>query len=182
MYEWKAFTEEELKIICSNPYVKSVTQKMIRFTKEFKEECWRRFNEEHQTVRKIMTDMGFDPEILGQKRMDGIIIHLREQSRSGEGFRDVRRSPESRVPSDRPLPPSRAILKMQHQLAYLAQEVEFIKKLGGQCCEAEKMIKSQPEVKFSIIREMTCRDSNLRRIKRMMHSCIQSSILICLKK
>jgi hypothetical protein len=44
------------------------------------------------------------------------------------------------------------------------------------------MIKSQPEVKFSIIREMTCRDSNLRRIKRMMHSCIQSSILICLKK
>lgn len=86
MYEWKAFTEEELKIISANPYVKSVTQKMIRFTKEFKEECWRRFSEEHQTVRKIMTEMGFDPEILGQKRMDGIIIHLREQSEMERDF------------------------------------------------------------------------------------------------
>ena len=128
MYEWKAFTEEELKIISANPYVKSVTQKMIRFTKEFKEECWRRFSEEHQTVRKIMTEMGFDPEILGQKRMDGIIIHLREQSRTGEGFRDVRKCPESRAPTDRPLPTSRAIQRMQHQLEYLEQEVEFIKK------------------------------------------------------
>jgi hypothetical protein len=76
-----------------------------------------------------MERLGFDPEVLGQKRIAGILIHLREQVSIGEDFRDVRKTPESQAAvGDQQLPPSKAILKMQHKVAYLEQELEFIKK------------------------------------------------------
>jgi len=129
MVNWKTFTEDELKVLRSNPYVKSATSKMIRFSVAFKEEFWRRYKEEGQTPRQIIESLGLDPEVLGQKRIDGILIHLREQKNGGEEFRDVRRLPERRIPGDdSQLPPSKAILKMQHKVAYMEQELEFIKK------------------------------------------------------
>lgn len=128
MTNWKTFTQEELKAICANPYVKSATAKMIRFTIAFKEEFWRRYNEECQSPCVIMKELGFDPEVIGDKRIAGILIHIRDQVNSGEEFRDVRKVPETQTKSDDPLPPSKSLLKMQHKLAYLEQEVEFIKK------------------------------------------------------
>ncbi len=128
MRNWKTFTPEELSIILSSPYVKSATAKMIRFTVAFKEEFWRQHTEEHKSPSQIMQDLGFDINMIGSKRADGILIHLREQVRSGEPFSDVRKTPENELPPGTQLPPSKAILKMQHELAYLRQEVEFIKK------------------------------------------------------
>lgn len=128
MRNWKTFTEEELKAIRANPYVKSATAKMIRFTVAFKEEFWRLYNEECQQPVRIMRELGFDPEVIGEKRIAGILIHIREQVNSGEEFRDVRKVPETQTKSDDRLTPSKSLLKMQHKLAYLEQEIEFIKK------------------------------------------------------
>ena len=128
MRNWKTFTEEELKAIRANPYVKSATAKMIRFTVAFKEEFWRLYNEECQQPVRIMRELGFDPEVIGEKRIAGILIHIREQVNSGEEFRDVRKVPETQTKSDDRLTPSKSLLKMQHKLAYLEQEMEFIKK------------------------------------------------------
>lgn len=126
--EWKTFNEEELKEIRSNPYVKSATAKMLRFTVAFKEEFWRRYNEECQQPVKIMLELGFDPEVIGEKRIAGILIHIREQVNSGGEFRDVRKVPESRIEEPEKLTQSKAIRHMQHKIAYLEQEMEFIKK------------------------------------------------------
>ena len=128
MRNWKTFTEEELKAIRANPYVKSATAKMIRFTVAFKEEFWRLYNEECQQPVRIMRGLGFDPEVIGEKRIAGILIHIREQVNSGEEFRDVRKVPETQTKSDDRLTPSKSLLKIQHKLAYLEQEMEFIKK------------------------------------------------------
>jgi hypothetical protein len=125
---WKTFTEEELKAIRANPYVKSATAKMIRFTVAFKEEFWRLYNEECQQPVRIMRELGFDPEVIGEKRIAGILIHIREQVNSGEEFRDVRKVPETQTKSDDRLTLSKSLLKIQHKLAYLEQEMEFIKK------------------------------------------------------
>jgi len=129
MINWKIFTEEELKEIRANPYVKSATANMIRFTIAFKEEFWRRYNEECQSPRRIVQELGFDPEVLGKRRIDGIGMHIRNQAKSDEGFRDSRKVTESpAIDLSQQLPPSRAILKMQHKIAYMEQELEFIKK------------------------------------------------------
>lgn len=129
MSNWKTFTEEELKEIRANTYVKSATSKMIRFTVGFKMEFWKRYMKDCKTPRKIIEELGFNPEVLGQKRIDGIAMHIREQVESGEGFRDVRKDAGRRqTEEDLQLPPSKAILKMQHKIAYMEQELEFIKK------------------------------------------------------
>ena len=128
MSNWKTFTEEELKAIRSNPYVKSATTRMVRFTVAFKEEFWRRYSEECQPPQKIVKELGLDPEVLGKKRIDGIAMHIREDVDSGEGFRDVRKVSEQISESDQRLPTSTAIIKMRHKIAYMEQELEFIKK------------------------------------------------------
>lgn len=128
MRNWKTFTTEELQEIRKNPYVKSATVKMIRFTVEFKDEFWRKYNEECKDAVRIMTEMGFDVSVLGETRCAGVLTHIREQVKSGEEFRDVRKVPESTDKGIEDLPPSKAILKMNHKIAYLEQQMEFIKK------------------------------------------------------
>ena len=128
MKERKTFTQKEIKTLQSNPYVKRVTEKIIGFTVAFKEEFWRRYTQEYQSPRKIMIELGFDPDMLGKDRIDGIFYHIRNQFRSGEGFRDAQKSREVRWPQEAQLPPTKENLLIQHQLSYLQQEMEFIKK------------------------------------------------------
>jgi len=126
--KWKTFTEEELKSIRANPYVKSATAKMVRFTVEFKEEFWRQYNEECKSPRRIVEGMGFDAEVLGEKRISGILMHIRQRIESGESLRDYRKTPESELTDIRKLPQSKAMQRMQHKILYMEQELEFIKK------------------------------------------------------
>ena len=126
--KWKTFTEEELKSIRANPYVKSATSKMVRFTVEFKEEFWRQYNEECKSPRRIIESMGLDAEVLGEKRISGILMHIRQRIESGENLRDYRKTPESELTDIRKLPPSKAMQRMQHKILYMEQELEFIKK------------------------------------------------------
>ncbi|MDR0918562.1 MAG: hypothetical protein LBM93_04855 [Oscillospiraceae bacterium] len=164
--EWKKFNETELGKIRSNPYVKSATENMIRFTVAFKEEFLRRYTEENQSPSKIMTDLGFDVNVLGETRIAGIVMHLRQRVNNGEEFSEIRKASESKILIDEPMPNSKAIIKMQHKLAYFEQEVEFIKKYNcGQQGEAEKMIHAESSVKFAIIQEMSQNPNNKLKIE-----------------
>ena len=71
---WKTFTPEELVKIRQNPYVKSATAHMIRFTSLFKEEFWEQI-ERGMKPTDIIRSMGFDPEVLGESRISGIKIY-----------------------------------------------------------------------------------------------------------
>lgn len=125
----KEFTTEELRNIRLNPYVKSATTKQIRFTVAFKEEFWRRYTEEHQMPIQIVTELGFDPQVLGESRINGILMHIRQAAESGEEFHDVRRSPVKKDEQiDQSPTVSVAMRKMQHEIDYMKQELEFIKK------------------------------------------------------
>ena len=126
---WKTFTSEEVVMIRQNPYVKSATAHMIRFTSSFKESFWEQF-EKGRSLADIMKSMNFDIDMLGESRIRGIAQHIREQVESGTGFRDVRQTSVLGGTPDKPLPPSKALLHMQHEVAYMKQELEFIKKLS----------------------------------------------------
>lgn len=124
---WKEFTPEEVIALKANPYVKSVTAYMIRFTVEFKERFWSEY-EKGRTPASIVVDMGFDPEMLGVSRINGILQHIKEAVGSGESFRDYRQ--KNTLNDNREnLPPSKALIHMQHEVAYMKQELEFIKKI-----------------------------------------------------
>jgi len=140
---WKTFTPEELVKIKQNPYVKSATAHMIRFNSVFKAEFWEQIGKGRMPTDIIRT-MGFDPEVLGESRISGIAQHVREQAESGTGFRDVRQTTLLNEGLHKPLPPSKALLHMQHEIAYLKQEMEFIKKIILADREARRKCSSKP--------------------------------------
>jgi len=128
---WKVFTPEELAILKANPYTKSLTEKNISFTLEFKQKFLEQLNQ-NLSPSTIAKNLGYDPELLGTSRIFGIAYHIREEAKSPMGLHEGRKVlAPSDISSEKfaSLPQSRAMEKMQVELNYLKQEVEFIKKI-----------------------------------------------------
>lgn len=126
----KKFTENEMRLLAANPYTYRITESTIRFTKIFKEEFLKRYKEGY-SVRQIVTDLGYDINILGSRRVEGIRDHITKEALSPAGLHEgslfAKIKPCSRDYTE--LPPNKAIEYMQQELLYLRQEVEFIKKI-----------------------------------------------------
>ena len=117
-----------------NQYVKSATSHMVSFTTAFREKFWHEYHSLGRSPEAIIRDMGFSPGVIGGSRLRGIVQHLRERVQSGDTFSDVRKSPIRSATLDKdksgkPLPPSKALQRLQHEVSYLRQEMEFVKKI-----------------------------------------------------
>jgi len=125
----KMFTEEQVQRMRANPYTLKVSTTQITFTKAFKEEFWHRY-QEGDTPRRIMHDLGYDPQVLGDNRLSGIQNVVCQQASLPEGFHEgaLRKSAE---PFEEDSTQGQ-LRRMQHQLKYLEQEMEFLKKYSLQ--------------------------------------------------
>ena len=137
----KKFTPEELTEIRNNPFVKTATESMIRFTTEFKESFWKRARA-GEPLAEIIRAYGLNPDVLGERRIKGIYAHLNEQVAAGLPFTDnVRiRDPKAvlingKTPSNKEQ--AVKIRSLEHEVLYLKQELEFIKKIISADKEAE---------------------------------------------
>lgn len=107
----REFTEEEQAILKQNPYTYRVFKNSIRFTIEF---------------------MGYDAEMLGKRCVNSLYRNLQKQQASpAELHEGSVRSKKIRPGSTDydAVTPKRAMQLMQHELLYLRQEVEFLKKI-----------------------------------------------------
>lgn len=147
----KIFTPDQLLNIRQNPYVKSATSNTIHFTVAFKEKFWEQYEKGISPVT-IMLSMGFDPNTLGTSRILGIVRHIKEQLRSENGLRDEYYRPLTDEEPRKSMPPSKTLLHMQHQINYMKQELEFIKKIiladreAGRKCLSSQNRKSNSEL------------------------------------
>ncbi|NCC17262.1 MAG: hypothetical protein EOM28_13235 [Clostridia bacterium] len=135
----KVFTEEEMHMLASNPYTLRITETTIRYTLAFKEEFMRRYKDGY-SPKQIMLDLGYDVNILGMRRVEGLRDHLVKESLSAAGLHEgtlqTKIRPYSRDYTQ--LPQGKAIEYMQHELLYLRQEVEFLKKIIAADNEAKR--------------------------------------------
>ena len=123
------FTPEQQELLRANPFTHRVTSCQISFTKEFKEEFWRRYTEKRMAPADIMTSLGYSPEILGITRISGIQKHIRDEFRANRCFSHGRKICLEGL---EPLPPQTepSVERLQHELLYLRQEIEFLKKIS----------------------------------------------------
>ncbi len=127
----KEYTAKQMKQLEKNPYTFKVTPKKIYFSVKFKEDFWIRY-QAGNAPRKILSDLGYDLNLFEQKQIDSIVQRIKKQALSGEGFREGQKR-ETRVPlkvpdeTERSTPQS--MQRMQSELLYLRQEVEFLKKI-----------------------------------------------------
>lgn len=125
----KIFTEEEVKILSQNKYVKNVSTKAITYTDEFK----RMFiveNEKGKFPRDIFTDHGFDIDILGIKRIESAGKRWRAAYRNNgiSGLRDTRKENAGR-PREKALSLEEKYERLRAQNNLLKAENELLKKL-----------------------------------------------------
>lgn len=127
----REFTAEERAILKANPYTYRVFKNSIRFTLEFKEAFLQRY-EAGELPAKIVEGFGYDVEMLGRRCVNSLYRNLKKQQASPAGLHEgalQRRRLRPGSTDYESVPPARAIQLMQHELLYLRQEVEFLKKL-----------------------------------------------------
>ena len=119
------FTEEQVRILADNPYTRRVGEYTISFTPEFlRDAC--RMRAAHKTYRQIFEEHGYDPDMIGRRRM----YHVGEciKGKTPGDFPDMRQIRPKVIGFDQKSE-KRAMKQMQHEILYLRQEVEFLKKI-----------------------------------------------------
>lgn len=131
----KTFTQQEIEILRSNIYTLRVSEQQIAFTYDFKVQA-AKLLEQGVSFRKILIDLGYDPEILGTARMYMISKRLHKEMRSPEGIHETRGKSREQILEElaaKDLSDKKqkaAIKELQRQVLLLGQEVEFLKKIS----------------------------------------------------
>ena len=121
----KKFTDEEMEILKTSPYVLQVSPSIVNFSIEFKEKFWNLIVS-GKTPHEAVIELGIDPKVLGDYRVFGLKTMIRNEFRSGNGLRDIETYTEylSNYAN-----PEVKIKHLEQQLAYKNQEIEFLKKI-----------------------------------------------------
>ena len=126
----KLFTMEQLEQLRSNPYTYNVTSRKIFFTAEFKEAFYQK-RQAGLTLKETLLELGYDPEVLGEKRIDGLSHMINKAVREGKSFTEGIKPRKSILDEKCPELTRENFLKMQHELLYMRQELEFLKKISS---------------------------------------------------
>lgn len=125
----KQFSDEEMDILRQNPFTYKVTRNTLSFTREFKELFLNEYNAGN-IPRQILIDHGYDPEMLGDRRIWGISHHIRKQY---EKYGEVREGVTYAKPpsSEKPMSEKDELKQLRHEVDYMKQEIEFLKKISS---------------------------------------------------
>ena len=132
----KLFTEEQQQLLRQNPYIYSVTETRITLTKEFKELFMIAYKV-GESPRKILEYHGFDISLIGERRIWSISQHIRTEYKQygefHEGYGPRGEASNHDAPTDAAKPVSEAdeIKQLRHEVDYLKQEMEFLKKISS---------------------------------------------------
>lgn len=128
----KVFSVQEQEKLKENPYTLRVSTRQISFTAEFKHEFWSLYCEKGLHPATILEQLGYDPEMLGGVRVSGIQKHIKEEMECVGSFQNGRcmRSRSRLNAADGYQVPD-SMAAMRHEIQYLRQEVEYLKKISS---------------------------------------------------
>lgn len=123
------FTDAEISILAQNRNVKKISSKQITYQDWFKE----LFIAEHNAgklPRDIFIENGFDPEMIGQNRIDRCSVRWRSKANRPEGVRDIRKGNSGRTKvSKSEMSTEEKLIQLKQQNEYLKQENSFLREL-----------------------------------------------------
>ena len=121
------FTDEQVEELKKNPYVKSVTNKYINYTEEFKEHFYLEYSKEIP-AGKILEDCGFNLKTLGRSRIKSLTDRVRIESRRSDGFTDTRKDHSGRC-NTKILTAEQKLERAEQKIKILEQENDFLKRV-----------------------------------------------------
>jgi len=138
----KTFTEEDLIALRTNPNVERVSKLSIRFTETFQQEAYNS-TMEGKSILDIFQNAGFNIQALGRFRIYGFRRKLLKKSEREVGFTDQRKNHRCCSVKEGKETVDQRVRRLEHELAYTRQEVEFLKKLQTANIEAQKQWESR---------------------------------------
>ncbi|MGG7153474.1 IS3 family transposase, partial [Clostridium neonatale] len=146
----KTFSDEEVRSLSNNKYVKKVSNKSITYTNEFKIHFIAEYNN-GKSPRTIFEEAGFNIDVIGLRRIDCSSSRWRKAYNENGvlGLDDTRRNNSGR-PREREVTKDDIIAKQNAEIEYLKAEVELLKKLELQERQVKKGKLVAAEV-FSLI-------------------------------
>lgn len=120
-------TEHEIQLLIKNPFVLNVDQNRIIYSDEFKQ----RFIKEYYSGKgptQIFKDAGFDPKILGSKRIERAAARWRESYAAGSLGKYEDGSVRCRKITKQSSSPSKQYKHCQEEIGKLKAENELLKK------------------------------------------------------
>lgn len=139
-------TEEQLRLLRANVNVEKATEYYVVFTEQFKQLAWEQ-KQAGKRMREIFRENGIDPELLGDKRIENFNQMLNQRAREGDGFKDRRTDNHRPNAEETAQTLADQVKRLQHELAYTRQEVEFLKKLQMANTEAREAWESKHQPK-----------------------------------
>ena len=127
----KIFTDNEIEILAANKFTARVTKRQISYTLEFQNLFLVMYDEQGKTCREIFTELGYDVEILGKSRVHTYPKLLREKLKNTGCIRKRTRervAPPTNIDYNT-MPSIKSVAAMQHELLYLRQQLDFLKKI-----------------------------------------------------
>jgi len=119
------FTEAEMSCLCASGYVLDVSPSIVHFSAEFKKKFWDAIIT-GKKPRDIIIELGIDPDILGETRITGLKTMIRNEVKSGKGFRDLE---TYKTAINGFMTAEAKIQVLEQKLVYKEQEIEFLKKI-----------------------------------------------------
>lgn len=122
------FTEEQLDELKRNPFTLYVNEYQIRFTLEFKKYLLDE-REKHGTPwKEIFRKAGYNPDVFGKNRIDGIVKAVRKEAASPRGLHETS-SKKTLMKGNERKQTQKAIQQLQEEVIHLRQQIEFLKKI-----------------------------------------------------
>ena len=121
----KKFTEQEKLVLRNSKYVLDVSPSIVHFSADFKKIFWEELSK-GKLPRDIVKNLGIDPNILGDTRINGLKTMIGNEVKKGNGFRDLNTYAQG---CNGYLSAENRIKYLEMQLAYKNQEIEFLKKI-----------------------------------------------------
>ena len=121
------FTDEQVKTLSNNEYVLRVSNKAITYSEEFKELFVYEY-ENGLTPSMIFSKYGFDPMVIGRKRIQNCSRSWRKQSQRPDGLIDTRKINSGR-PRKKELSDEENIKRLKAKITILEQENAYLKKI-----------------------------------------------------
>ncbi len=146
------FSPEEKKLLLSNPNVIKVTDQTVSYTDEFREFFLKQYDAGMKPTQ-IFLQAGFEPSVLGRKRIErtsarwrkerenGVAERRREHIAEREYLNNIKQTYEDLIKAQK------TIEKLNHKLDVLQAEVDLLKKAGnlgrGRC---KKKVYGKPDL------------------------------------
>ncbi|MCK9348181.1 MAG: HTH domain-containing protein [Sphaerochaetaceae bacterium] len=141
-YAHVEFTPNQVHELLESPHVAYISRKSVSFTKTFKEMVWQRYLDGIKP-KDIFIDAGLRVETFGMSRINSFIKTLRNQKERGLSFTEgnephledaVVHTPFPKIPrrannSRRPVMNEKQLADLVNLVAYMSQEIEFLKKI-----------------------------------------------------